>query len=391
MRIVKIKIQKDAKNTEFQIVAYLLLMQFLVHFKIGRGRMFDIHFYEKTYELKQQLAQGSVDGEEAFKKFEEYRGKKPVVFETETTNMCNMKCVMCPRTTKMTRPITTMPMDMFQKVADQLKPWSNIEWENWQDFVYAKYKVYDDEMSENHFFLFVIPKAVVLHGYGEPLLDKHIVERVQYLTDKNIPTYFSCNSCNLTGDIGERLLEAGVGYLKFSTDSPSDFSVKQIRGRHADFTESYKKILHLLDVKKENGYGTVIVITMLNLVDRPSQQREYRELYKKFEGQDVYIYFKSQNALWLSDGNTSTNKSIHWTEPCQLPWSSLSIACDGSVTACHVDVNNELTLGNVASESLYDIWNGIGHLDFRKKHLSLTEHKCTKECDMKLIGEYRGD
>jgi len=350
--------------------------------------MIDIHFYEKSHKLKNQLAQGLVDKNEAFKQFEEYRCKDPVVFNIETTNICNMQCVMCPRTTKMIRPIATMSMKMFKDVTDQLRPWTDIEWENWLDFVRAEYDIHDNEVGENHFFLYVIPKVIVLHGYGEPLLDKHIVERVQYLSDRNIPTYFSCNPCNLTEDIGSRLLEAGLGYIKFSTDSPDDFSVKQIRGEHANFTESYKKILHLLDIKEANGYKTEVVITMLNLVDRPNQLADYQVLYEKFRGKEVYIYFKSQNALWLSGGDTTKNRSIHWNEPCQLPWSSISIASDGSVTACHVDVNNSLTLGNVAHESLYDIWNGVKHYEFRKKHLSLTEQKCTKECDMRIIGEY---
>ena len=85
----------------------------------------------------------------------------------------------------------TMPMEMFQKVIDQLRPWTAGEWRAWERFVRSKYGISPDGMGENHFFLYIIPKVLVLHGYGEPLLDRYIVERVRYIAEKGIPSYFS--------------------------------------------------------------------------------------------------------------------------------------------------------------------------------------------------------
>ena len=349
--------------------------------------MFDINFYMETFDLKQQLEQGIVDGKYAFEKFEEHRSHEPVVYNIETTNICNMNCEMCPGPKKMTRPRTTMPQDMFERVADQLKPWRDGEWSKWEHFVEKNYKIDRDDMSENHFFLYVIPKVIVLHGYGEPLLDKQIVERVQYLTDKDISPYFSCNPWNIDIDLGIRLFEAGLDYIKFSTDSSDDFSIKQIRGKQANFSESYKKILKLLDLKEENGYKTEIVITMLNL-NKPNQMQDYKRLCQEFEDKDVYIYLKSQDQLWYEETGAKT-QSIHWRELCQFPWSSMTIKSDGSAAQCVEDYNNEIILGHVNDDSLYNIWNGEKYRKFREEHLTMKANmKCTKECDMKLIGEY---
>ena len=38
---------------------------------------------------------------------------------------------------------------------------------------------------------------MVLHGYGEPLLDQNLPGYVEYLAAKGIPTYFSCNPANI--------------------------------------------------------------------------------------------------------------------------------------------------------------------------------------------------
>ena len=79
---------------------------------------------------------------------------------------------MCPRTTMMTRKIETLDSEIFNRIINQIKPYTVDEWESWQSFVETKYRIMRNDMSENHFFLHVIPKVIVLHGYGDPLLDK---------------------------------------------------------------------------------------------------------------------------------------------------------------------------------------------------------------------------
>jgi radical SAM protein with 4Fe4S-binding SPASM domain len=349
--------------------------------------MLDIHFYMKAFGLKRQLDAGEVTGEEAFRWFEEWRSPEPVVYNIETTNICNMSCEMCPGPTRMTRPRVTMPMDLFSRVVDQLKPWTATEWAGWERFVEANYSIGPNDMGENHFFLYIIPKVLVLHGYGEPLLDRHIVERVRYVTGKGIPSYFSCNPWNITVDLGQRLFEAGLDYIKFSTDSADDFSIQQIRGKQANFSESYAKICRLLEIKEEQGYCTTVVITMLDL-NKPTQQEDFRKLCDRFHGLNVYIYLKSQDQLWFEETGART-RSIHWLEPCQFPWTSMTVKSDGSAVQCVEDYNNEIILGDVSRQSLADIWNGESYRRLREDHLQMrTRIKCTTECDMHLVGEY---
>ena len=68
--------------------------------------MFDINFFQKVTPFKQKIIEGDFlrsDAEEIEKELETFRTKKPQVFNIETTNYCNMKCIMCPRTDLMTR------------------------------------------------------------------------------------------------------------------------------------------------------------------------------------------------------------------------------------------------------------------------------------------------
>jgi len=55
----------------------------------------DIHFYMRIHELKQKIMKGQLfDKDYLFDEFERSRSKKPVIYNIETTNACNMKCLL---------------------------------------------------------------------------------------------------------------------------------------------------------------------------------------------------------------------------------------------------------------------------------------------------------
>ena len=326
-----------------------------------------------------------LDKWDVFNEFEKFRSKTPVVYNIETTNACKMRCEMCPRTTMMTRPIETLNMKTYRKVMPQIRPFSDIEWQEWDSFVEKYYRILKNGMSENHFFLFIIPRVIALHGYGDPLLDKKMPERIRLLSERNIPTYFSCNPANIDLDNTIDMFENGLNYIKYSIESVDDIRHKQIRGNASNFTDSYRKILELLEIKEKKAYKTTIVITMLSL-KKPWQEDDFERLRDAFKDLDVYIYLKSQDQQWYQNKSEGT-ESVHWLEFCQFPWSSMTIKSNGEAAMCVEDFNNEIILGDATQETLYDIWNGERYRKLRQDHFDLTRGiKCREQCDMNLIG-----
>jgi len=350
--------------------------------------MIDINFYRKFDGLRMKLEAGEkMEKNDLFLALEELRDKNPIVYNIETTNACNMRCQMCPRTTMMTRKIGTISKELFIKIVDQLKPHSESDWKEWEKFTEAKYGVSSDGMSENHFFLYVIPKVIQLHGYGDPLLDPNIGQVVKILRDRGFYSYFSCNPANISIEKTAEMFENGLDYIKYSIESVDDARHKEVRGQASNFSESYKKILELLDMKAKRGYKTAIVITMID-IHQKDQAEQYEKLKEAFHGLDVYIYFKSEDQQWYRKDYHGT-KSIHWSEVCRHPWMSTTIKSNGEVAMCMEDFNNEIIFGDAAKESLYDIWNGKKYAKFRRDHFELAPGiKCTGQCDMKVIGKY---
>ena len=213
--------------------------------------MFDIGFYMKSYDFMNNGRNERIkDKQDTFNYLEGLRNKEPIVYNIETTNACNMRCEMCPRTTMMTRPVETMRIDLFSKIVGQLKPHTRDLWEKWEEFVQEQYGIMPTDMSENHFFLYVIPKVIQLHGYGDPLLDKNMGACVKLLADKGFYTYFSCNPANIDIEKTVNMFENGLSYIKYSIESVDDDRHKAIRGNASNFTESYNNILRIIDIKK---------------------------------------------------------------------------------------------------------------------------------------------
>jgi MoaA/NifB/PqqE/SkfB family radical SAM enzyme len=353
--------------------------------------MFDIKFYMKAYRLQQEIDRGRKFSRKYMEEIlESFRDRKPFVYNIETTNACNMKCKMCPRTTMMTRSIETIDKDTFVRVADQIEPFTTDQWSEWKHFIIGEYGIAETEMSENHFFLYVIPKIIQLHGYGDPLLDKNMPDYIRILTKKNILSYFSCNPANIHINKMLRMFENGLSYIKYSIESVDDVAHKQIRGSASNFTKSYKKIVQLLEMKAKEGFNTTVVITMLDL-NRVGQAEEFETLRKWFEGLDVYIYLKSEDTQWYRKDFHGTG-SIHWSEFCKHPWMSMTIKSNGEAAMCMEDYDNEIILGDAREQSLFDIWNSEKYNRFRFDHLDLTRNiRCTARCDMRLVGEYLSD
>lgn len=349
--------------------------------------MFDVAFYMKVNELRKKLVRGELTNKQViFDQLEKYRNKKPIVYNIETTNACNMKCKMCPRTTMMTRPVETMDCHLFQHIVDQINPHSPELWSKWEHFVETEYGIPRVSMSENHFFLYIIPRVIQLHGYGDPLLDRNMAEHVALLTSKGIPSYFSCNPSNINVDRTIEMFKNGLDYIKYSIESVDDERHKQIRGEASNFTESYKKIVRLLEIKKKNSYKTTVIITMLDL-NLSNQKEEFSRLREAFKGLNVYIYLKSEDQQWYRKEFHGTY-SVHWSEFCKHPWMSMTIKSNGEVAMCMEDFDNEIVLGNARKDTLYDIWNSEKYAQFRKDHVSMNnKNKCTDRCDMTLIGE----
>lgn len=354
--------------------------------------MFDIGFFKNAQAVKEKIVNGAFAGGDAdalFAEFEKHRSPRPVIFNIETTNNCNMRCIMCPRTKLMKRKIENMDRGLFKDIVSQLKPFSKREIDDFHRFVQKTYGIDPNQPHENTFYFYVSAINLTLHGYGEPLLDPYLEERITECASRKIPTYFSCVPANIRLDLIERLMRAGAGVIKFSLDSLSDEEQRRIRGDRNNFTEAYKKIMEVIEMKQKHGFNTKIVVTLIDLAENQSAQKMKEAFNKLWAGQPVFAYIKSQDNRWFYEEDPKIkNRSHYQTQYCEYPWTSLSVMVDGSVVPCTQDYNVEMVLGDARNEPLQAIWNSEKYRLLRRRHITgkfPKGFKCYGRCDWKMV------
>src|SRR5262245_65691954 len=102
----------------------------------------------------------------------------PEIVQIESTNICNAKCVFCPRD-EMHRRQGIMTFDLFKKIVDECA-----------------------ELGITH---------VRVHNYGEPFIDWRLVEKVRYAKQKGIREVgMISNGSLITEEVARGMIEAGL-------------------------------------------------------------------------------------------------------------------------------------------------------------------------------------
>ena len=111
----------------------------------------------------------------------------PEIVQIESTNICNAKCVFCPRD-EMERKQGIMEWDLYTKVVDECAT-----------------------LGITH---------LRMHNYGEALVDKKLPEKIAYAKGKGIREVGVITNGSLLGpDVAKAVVEAGLDAVNISLDA----------------------------------------------------------------------------------------------------------------------------------------------------------------------------
>ncbi len=120
----------------------------------------------------------------------------PRVVFIEVTNRCNLLCQTCPHTYFDREPLKSLSLEGFIRIAEQ----------------------------------FPNMKRVLLHGVGEPLLNRELPEIIQYLKGRDVEVIINSNGTLLTPKWQEQLIKSGLDQYRCSIDGAKDETYARIRG-----------------------------------------------------------------------------------------------------------------------------------------------------------------
>src|SRR5947209_10182195 len=142
----------------------------------------------------------------------------------EPTSRCNELCQQCPRTLLSREDDRDLSFDSFRYIVDQ----------------------------------FPVLERVVLHGLGEPLLNKELPRMIQYLKARGTYVLFNSNGILLNQKRGQALIDAGLDEYRLSMDGATRETYKQVRGVDA-FDKIWRNVKAFLWMQKEQNTTKPVV------------------------------------------------------------------------------------------------------------------------------------
>jgi radical SAM protein with 4Fe4S-binding SPASM domain len=273
-----------------------------------------------------------------YKRRDEECSYLPISLWVEPTNICNLRCIMCPSNASGKKK-GYMDFNLFKKIVDEA-----------QAFVH-------------NIYLFL---------GGESLLHPHLCEMVKYAKSYDIRLQLNTNATLLTGEKAINLLETGIDSVVFSFEGYDKETYERIRV-NADFDETLHNITNFLAKKKEMGLDkpstTLQVIEFDSLFGKTRSQRA--EFRKRFQSLPLnrFSFIKPHNFGGKIEGVAQKDYRPKGNvySPCTFLWYSMSVLWDGTIVPCCLDLGGAYSLGTVADMSLAEAWNGERMRALRRK------------------------
>ena len=261
----------------------------------------------------------------------------PLHLDIETTDLCNLKCPMCPRTI----------MDEKETV----QKYKYIPKEEYMSII-------DQAVAHG-------VKSIKLQYLGEPLLHKDIAFQIAYAKEKGIlDVMFNTNASLLDEKMAKEILEAGLDKLFISFDAVNPRLYAQQRvgttiGKVIDNIYNFVKQRDAISPK------TQIRLSMV-MYDDPIWQEQFEAMKVMWDG------LVDSLGYGIFNERDMDKKEIYKPVKgfvCEQLFQRMFLKCNGNVTVCCVDDHDAYCIGNWRETSLYDLWHSKKYEEIRNKHI----------------------
>ncbi len=263
----------------------------------------------------------------------------PIELGLELAAACNLKCVMCPVPTT-SRPAQLMDPDLARAVIDELA-------------------------GERGFVL--LPQ-----GFGETMLHPRWAELVGHAVARGVRPIVMLTNATLLGEANlERVLALDVDVLVVSIDGVTPETYARIRvGGRLEKVEA--NVLGLLEARGQRRRPK-LVLRIIRMQDTAAEIDTFFDRWRPLLGPEDEIHINEYND-WAGKVDDLSVDGVRpeppARAPCRMLWRNLSVHADGKVSACCLDSEDELVIGDLTQgDSLAGIWRGERLARLRRIHL----------------------
>jgi len=263
----------------------------------------------------------------------------PPCVQIEPASKCNFRCVMCYQidksfSNKSAGHMGMMSLEMFKNIVDELE--GNVH-------------------------------AVTMASRGEPTLNPHLSEMLEYAGNKFLGFKMNTNASLLTEKMCHSILSSGLKTLVFSADAADKESYERIRV-NGKFESVYKNIARFQKIRLEQ-YPHSQLQTKVSGVKISDINQDFDQMVEFWKDHVDEVAFVHYNP-WQSAYENEINEIV---TPCTELWRRMFIWQNGDVNPCDYDYKTTIFSGmtpNIKNISISQIWRSELYQELRNNHLN---------------------
>lgn len=278
------------------------------------------------------------------------------------TNICNFKCTYCAHSLgreNMKKEYDfvpeAMPMNIFDRTLEQMQ-----------------------EFKEKF-------KFVSFTGQGEPLTNKQLPELVARMKQAKVAKTLEIitNGALLTPSMTDALIDAGIDRIKISLQGVTSQAFKTFSGVNIDFEQYVDNISYFY---KQKG-DTQLFIKVMDEALAPGEDKKFYDIFGDITDRmyietcrPVYPGVDYENSVKKDTITKDRFGRVHEKRMvCPLCFFHLAVWPNGDVVPCDT-ILKPIVLGNVAKDSLINMWNGKAHREFCSMQLRKERMTANEQC-----------
>lgn len=256
----------------------------------------------------------------------------PSHVQVEVVNgMCTSRCTMCSYKEWRRKP-HIMDNNAFRRVLEWFVP-------------------YQDQIE-----------YVSLQGWGEPLLDESLPEKVRIAKEMGFRGVgFATNATELDETMSRRLLEVGLDSVICGIDGICKETHESIR-RGTNFDQIVANVKGFIRMRNETNGHTRVVIRLIRQKANVDEWAEFQEYWLSqldpARDDDVFVFDIHNCAGSIEDYDEfDVNPDVELGTVCEELTKRIMILSNGDVAFCNADINGFYDLGSALDTDPLKIFN----------------------------------
>ena len=256
----------------------------------------------------------------------------------ETSNICNAKCVMCPHVI-MKRKMGVMSDETFDLIMRRI----------------------NDEKID--------PPAFMLNGFGDPLTDKKIFERigiVKRMFPKSV-TKFYTNLGLANDEVIGNIASCGLDEINVSFNGYDKANYEETM--KISYEKTLENLDKLIEERDRNNQKLKIRISMALVSNNDGDEKKF---IKKWSRKVDSVSVNKVHSYGQSIEDPSGKNEINFNKlsyPCKYIWNTIVFGIYGDLFICCLDYEGEMNFGNVKDKNILDIFYSERFEKIREMHL----------------------